>query len=121
MPLSRLLTVHEMSLSQGVVDAIEAAARREGFARVRTVWLEIGRLAPVEQEAMRFCFDVVTRGSCAEGARLEIVATPGRAWCLQCSDTVAIDDPVAACPLCGSYQIQVTGGRDMRVKELEVE
>ncbi|MDU6673245.1 MAG: hydrogenase maturation nickel metallochaperone HypA, partial [Bradyrhizobium sp.] len=25
------------------------------------------------------------------------------------------------CPACGSHQLQVTGGEDMRVKELEVE
>lgn len=110
-----------MSLTQGVLDVIEAAAAREGFTRVRTVWLEIGRLATVEPEAMRFCFDVVMRGSCVEGAKLEIVATPGLAWCLQCNESIVIEDSLAACPQCGSYQIQVTGGRDMRVKELEVE
>lgn len=113
--------MHEMSLSQGVLDVIESAARHEGFARVRTVWLEIGRLATVEPDALRFCFDVVTRGSCAEGAQLEIVTTPGQAWCLMCSDSVAIDEPLGACPKCGSHQVQVTGGSDMRVKELEVE
>lgn len=113
--------MHEMSLSQGVLDVIESAARRDGFARVLTVWLEIGRLATVEPDALRFCFDVVTRGSCAEGARLEIVTTPGRAWCLMCSDSVVMDEPLGACPNCGSHQMQVTAGSDMRIKELEVE
>ncbi len=113
--------MHEMSLSRGIVDLIEDAARRDGFASVRTVWLEIGKLAPVETQSLRFCFDVATRGSCAEGARLEIVATPGRAWCLACSQAITIDEALADCPLCGSGQVQVTGGTDMRVKELEVE
>ena len=110
-----------MSLSEGMLELIQDAARRDGFAHVRTVWLEIGKLATVEPEALRFCFDVVTRGSCAEGARLEIIATPGRAWCMRCSESVAVDDPLGGCPQCGSHQIQVTGGSDMRVKELEVE
>ena len=113
--------MHEMSLSQGIVELIEDAACRDGFASVRTVWLEIGKLAAVEFESLRFCFDVVTRGSCAEGARLEIIATPGRAWCLGCSHSIDIDDSIGNCPLCGSGQVQVTGGTDMRVKELEVE
>jgi hydrogenase nickel incorporation protein HypA/HybF len=113
--------MHEMSLSRGIVDLIEDAARRDGFSTVRTVWLEIGKLASVETQSLRFCFDVATRGSCADGARLEIVSTPGQAWCLACSRPIAIDSALADCPLCGSGQVQVTGGMDMRVKELEVE
>lgn len=110
-----------MSLTQGVLGLIEDAARREGFARVRTVWLEIGRLATVEPQALRFAFDVVMRGSCAEGARLEIEQVPGQAWCLGCDSSVSIEVPVADCPRCGSARLQVTGGDQMRLRELEVE
>ena len=113
--------MHEMALAEGVLQIVEDAARREGFARVRAVWLEIGQLASVEPDAMRFCFDAVTRRSVAEGARLEIVATPGAAWCMKCSQPVALAALGEACPRCGSYQLQVTGGDAMRAKELEVE
>jgi hydrogenase nickel incorporation protein HypA/HybF len=113
--------MHEMSLCQGMLELIEDAARRDGFDRVRTVWLEIGRLASVETEALRFCFDVVTRGSCADGARLEIEHVPGQAWCLACDGSVLIETALADCPRCGSARLQVTGGSEMRVKELEVE
>lgn len=110
-----------MSLTQGVLDIIQSAARRDGFKHVRAVWLEIGKLATVEPQALRFCFDVVARGTCAEGARLEIITTSGQAWCLKCSSAIAVDNPAEGCPTCGSYQLQVTGGDEMRVKELEVE
>ena len=112
--------MHEMSLAEGVLQLIEDAARQQEFSRVTAVRLEIGELAGVEVEAMRFCFDAVTRGSLAEGARLEIVATPGSGWCTQCSATVALNEAFGACPLCGGFQVQVTGGTEMRVSELEV-
>ena len=113
-------TMHEMSLAEGVLQLIEDSARQEEFSKVTTVWLEIGQLAGVEVEAMRFCFDAVTRGSLAEGANLEIIAIPGTAWCMNCSATVTCNEVYGACPQCGTYQIQVTGGTEMRVKELEV-
>jgi len=113
--------MHEMSLAEGVLQLLEDAARREHFTRVSVVWLEIGRLASVEREALAFCFDAVTRGSIAEGARLEFVDTPGSGWCMACAKTVAMEALYAACPDCGSYQVQVTGGTEMRVKELEVD
>jgi hydrogenase nickel incorporation protein HypA/HybF len=113
--------MHEMSLAEGIVQLVEDAARADGCARVKTVWLEIGQLAAVEKEALRFCFDAVTRDSIAEGARLEIVEMPGQGWCMKCACNVPVTALYEPCPTCGSYQIQVTGGSEMRVKELEVE
>jgi hydrogenase nickel incorporation protein HypA/HybF len=112
--------VHEMALAEGIVGVIEDAARAQGFGQVRTVWLEIGRLAAVEPEALRFSFEVVKRGTLADAARLEIVDAPGVAWCMKCSTTVQIGSRGDPCPACGSHQLQVAGGTEMRVKELEV-
>lgn len=113
--------MHEMSLAEGVLQIIEDHAAKEGFSRVKSVWLEIGALSGVEPEAMRFCFDAVTRGSMAEGAALAIIEAPGSGWCMQCGDTVPLPERYSACPRCGGYQLQVSGGTEMRVKELEVE
>lgn len=113
--------MHEMSLAEGVLQLVEDAARREGFGRVTAVWLEIGQLAGVEVEAMKFCFDVVVKDSIAAGARLEIVAVPGSGWCMQCAADVPMAEALAACPQCGSMPLRVTGGTEMRVRELEVE
>jgi hydrogenase nickel incorporation protein HypA/HybF len=112
--------MHEMSLAEGVLQLIEDAAQAQSFSRVTTVWLEIGQLAGVEIEAMKFCFDVVVKDSLAEGAKLEIIATPGSGWCMHCAQTVPLAEVFGECPRCGQYQVQVTGGTEMRVKELEV-
>lgn len=113
--------MHEMSLAEGVLQLIEDAARKDKFSKVTTVWLEIGQLSGVEPEAMAFCFDAVTRDSLAQGARLEIIALAGAGWCMACAQTVAMTEVFGECPQCGGYQLQVTGGTEMRVKELEVD
>jgi len=112
--------MHEMSLAEGVLQLIEDAARQDAFKKVSAVWLEIGQLSGVEPQAMAFCFDAVTRASVADGARLEIIATPGQGWCMACAKTVPMTEVFGECPDCGGYQLQVTGGTEMRVKELEV-
>ena len=112
--------MHEMSLAEGVLQLIEDAARKQEFERVTAVWLEIGQLSGVEVEAMKFCFDAVTRDSIADGARLEIIALPGIGWCMACAKPVPMTEVFGECPQCGGYQLQVTGGTEMRVKELEV-
>ncbi len=113
--------MHEMSLAESVLQIIEDAAREQSFSRVRTVWLEVGQLAGVEADAMRFCFDAVTRDSIAQDAKLEIIETPGQARCLQCSGTVPVRALYDVCPECGSPQLQVSSGKELRIRELEVE
>ena len=113
--------MHEMSIAESVLQIIEDKARADGYARVKAVWLEIGQLAAVEKESLRFCFDVVTRDSVARDARLEIIETAGQGWCTDCARNVPLPALYEPCPNCGSFQIQVTGGDEMRVKELEVE
>ncbi len=113
--------MHEMSICEGIVQILEAQSHAQNYCRVRTVWLEVGALAAVEVEALRFGFDVVTRDTLAQGARLEIIDVPGSAWCMQCADTVPITQRFGSCPRCGSHQIQVTDGEQLRIKELEVE
>ena len=113
--------MHEMSLCESVLQVLENEAKRQHFHKVKTVWLEIGSMSGVEIEAMRFCFDVVVRHTLADGAKLEIIEVPAEAWCLNCAQTVTVQQRYDACPYCGSYQLQVTRGEEMRIKELEVE
>lgn len=113
--------MHEIALCQSVIDSIEEAAKQHAFSRVRRVRLEIGALSHVEPEALRFGFEAVSRYTRADGAHLEIIGVPGMAWCMYCAKTVAITQRYDPCPDCGSYQLRITAGADMRLKELEVD
>lgn len=113
--------MHEMSLCEEVLQVIEAEARAQQFLRVRRVRLEVGALACVEPEAMRFSFDAVTRGTLAQGADLEIIQVAGQAWCLTCACAVAVSQRYEDCPDCGSVLLRLTRGEELRIKNLEVE
>ena len=113
--------MHEMSLCEGILRIIEDQASSQNFNKVKTVWLEVGDLAGVEVEALRFGFDVVMKESVAEGARLEIINVPGEAWCMNCMKNVEVTQRFDACPQCGSYQLQMNRGEELQLKELEVE
>ncbi len=113
--------MHEMSLCEGVLQILQTEAEKQGFQRVKTVWLEIGELASVEIEAMRFSFEVVMKNTLADSAQLNIIHKPGVVWCMQCEKTVIVKQRFDECPSCGGYQLQITGGDEMKIKELEVE
>lgn len=66
--------MHELALATEVVSI--CAARADG-ARVVRVRLEVGKLAAVLPDALRFCFDACANGTAVEGATLDIIETQG--------------------------------------------
>ena len=112
--------MHEMSLAANVLQLVDAAAAREGFARVRRVTLEAGALAGVEVHALRFALAAVAPGTRLDGAEIVIDEPPGQAWCAACAATVAITARTDACPRCGGFGLRPTGGTALRVVDLLV-
>ena len=112
--------MHEMSLCEGIREVVEAQAEAHAAKKVTRVRLEIGRFAGVEKPALEFAFDVVMRGSVAEGATLDMIDLPGTATCFDCARDVEIEDRFAPCPRCGGGRLMPKGGDEMRIKDLEV-
>ena len=113
--------MHEASLAGGVLQLVEDTARRENFTQLRELRLEAGQLSGVDLRALRFALDSLAPGTLLEGARIEIDEPPGQAWCMACSQTVAIAQRGDPCPLCDGYQLQPTGGMELRVVDMLVE
>ncbi len=113
--------MHEMALCEGLLQVLEEQASEQAYRRVRAVWLEVGALAGVDVRALRFAFDVVCRGTLAEGAALHIDQRPAPAWCMQCARQITVNTLLDPCPDCGGGQVQVLGGDQMRITELEVD
>lgn len=112
--------MHEMAIAESVLEIVESTARGNAASRVSTVWVELGALSAVEPQALAFCFDAVARGSVADGAALEIVTLPGEAWCMPCGERVGMTRRTDPCPRCGSHQLQVLRGDEMRVREIAI-
>jgi hydrogenase nickel incorporation protein HypA/HybF len=115
--LREIARVHELSIAEGVVDAIR---ERTGDARVVRIFLEIGKLSCVEPEAVRFCFELCARGTSVEGAALDIEEVPGRARCGGCgAEDVEVDGAIPLCR-CGSADLEVVAGDRMLVRAVEI-
>ena len=108
--------MHELGIAQEVVGIAAEASRG---ARVTRIVLEVGKLAAVLPDALRFCFDMATEGTVAEGAELEIVEIPGLAACRACGGRVRLDRPFGRCG-CGGSDLEWLSGEELRVREMEV-
>jgi hydrogenase nickel incorporation protein HypA/HybF len=112
--------MHELSLLWSVRETLEENARKHKFSKVTQVTLEIGKLACVEPEALRFCFDAVMKDSLAENAELTILEIQGLGICRQCRRQVEMKSLYSPCIHCGSLHVKLTQGMDMKIKDLIV-
>lgn len=107
--------MHELSITQSVVDTV--VERIDGH--VTGVRLEIGRISGILPDAVRFCFELVCAGTRLEGAWLEIIEPEGRARCRACEEDFSSQGAIVLCP-CGSADVDVLAGRELRIVGVEV-
>ena len=113
--------MHELSIAQSIVDIVlQHLPKGEGVS-VRSVRLRLGAMAGVVPDSLEFCFGAITEGTPLEGAALEIEHIPLTAHCDDCGRNGDIEPTLFACSSCGSTSLTVLSGREMQVRDIEVE
>jgi hydrogenase nickel incorporation protein HypA/HybF len=108
--------MHELAVAESIVGAVN---EKLGDTAVRRVLVEVGRLSGVVPDALQFCWELATTGTGLDGAELEIVRSPGRGRCRACRSEFDTDDFITLCE-CGSADVDVLGGQELRIREVEV-
>jgi hydrogenase nickel incorporation protein HypA/HybF len=110
--------MHEMSIAMAVVEQVEQATA-PGAGRVESVHLEVGQLAGVVADSLRFCFDLVCAGTALEGADLVTDTVPARARCTDCSTGWEVGSPPdLCCPDCDGSRTELLSGRELRIRSV---
>jgi hydrogenase nickel incorporation protein HypA/HybF len=109
--------MHELSISQAILDT---AMRHAGDRRVVLVSVTVGALRQVVPESLTFNFQIISRGTVCEGARLEPRFRPARLRCV-CGKEWELEEPSFRCPRCGGGQVSVLDGDQLSVDCIEVE
>jgi hydrogenase nickel incorporation protein HypA/HybF len=114
--------MHELSLTQSLIDIVEDYARREGFNRVNVLKLSFGRLAGIDAGALEFTFEIQSKGTKAEGARLEFDILPAVLYCKTCNEGSPSEDFFSLCPICGGGEVILAGGtEELKLVEMDVD
>ena len=114
--------MHEMSIAENIVDiVVETARLAETGGRVEVIDLRIGKLRAVMPANLEFCFDVISRGTILEGARLRIDEIPVKAVCENCGEVSEMEYPVFRCAHCDSTRLDLVSGKELEISSFEVE
>lgn len=112
--------MHELSLCRSLFDIINEHVAGKPFKCVKKVTLEVGQLVAIDESTLRFGFDIIAKGTLAEGAVLDIITIEGQAICNACQQCVKLENYYDACQNCGQFSLTVTQGEELRIQSMEV-
>jgi len=110
--------MHELSLAEAIVTVVERHARGR---RVTRVEVAVGHLRQVVPPALAFAFELVAKGTVAEGAELALTEVPAAGRCRSCGAGSELAAFPFTCRACGAWDVEVTAGEELRVESLDVE
>jgi hydrogenase nickel incorporation protein HypA/HybF len=111
--------MHELAITQEIVDSVVQRVAERGGHRVTRLVLEIGKLSAVLPSAVEFCFELCAEDTPLAGASLVILQPPGVARCATCGQKLELEQPYGLCG-CGSSELQFISGDELRIREMEM-
>ena len=114
--------MHEMGIAQQLVKiALDSIPKDLKNPKVGIINLKIGKLASVVEHSLTFCFEIITKDTPLENARLEIDSVPVRARCKSCDGLWEVTGPSFQCPFCKEGDVEMISGREIEIISLEIE
>jgi hydrogenase nickel incorporation protein HypA/HybF len=108
--------VHELGIAESIVETV---SQRLPGSKVTLVQLEIGALSGVVPDSVEFSFGLAAEGTPLEGAQLKITERAAECRCRDCGSEFQPDNPVLLCG-CGSANVEVLAGQDLRIVSVQV-
>ena len=113
--------MHELSITEHILQYSLEEAERRGAGRIRTIRLVLGPFSGIVPDCIQMFLDLLAEGTIAEGAKIEAEILPLKIRCRDCGRESEITRRHIACPVCGSLRLQVLSGKEFYIDSLEVD
>jgi len=113
--------MHELSVTESIMEIASRHGKQAGASRVTQIYIVIGRLSSIVDDSVQFYWDIISKDSICEGAKLHFDRIPARLLCLDCGKEYVLDTDLSPCPKCESPRVKVLTGEEFRLDSIEIE
>jgi len=118
-------------MMERILKVVLVEARKHSAERVLEVGLMVGELTLLNPDQLHFAFEVLSKGTLAENAQLNIEEVPIRVRCSRCGyegsipykgpeDHLGYRAAFLKCAVCGCRDLMVISGRECMIKDLKL-
>ena len=113
--------MHELAVTENILHIAIDHAQKAGATRVATLRLVIGDLSSIIDESVQFYWDIISKDTICEGARLDFRRVPAQLRCHDCRQPYTLaNGELTACPRCGGFRVSVAAGEEFRLDSIDV-
>ncbi len=113
--------MHELSITQNILDLALEKAHEVKAKEIKKVNLVIGEMTGIVGDCVQFYFDFLGKGTAAEKATLSINIVPIKVKCRNCAQSFQPGDSEWTCPRCQGASAEIVAGKELFVESIEVE
>jgi hydrogenase nickel incorporation protein HypA/HybF len=112
--------MHEIGIMESTLEIAIDNAIKQNARCINKLTMRIGKLSGIVPEALEFAFEVVTAGTIAENATLEMELIAVICYCDCCQQEFQPDDWFFQCPTCDQFSNQIIQGKEIELLSLEI-
>lgn len=113
--------MHELGIAASLLERVESHVERLGATRVAAINLVVGERAGIVDDSLRFSFELLTAGTAAEGAQINVRWVPMRFHCGECDQEYSPAGADFRCPTCQANGNLTDDGTALVIESLEIE
>ena len=113
--------MHEYAVTENIINTAICEAEKAGARRITEIRLTIGDLSSIVDESVQMYFDIISKDTAAEGARLIFRRLPAKFVCSCCGREYNKPADGFDCPVCGSPGRLTGAGREFYIESMEVD
>jgi hydrogenase nickel incorporation protein HypA/HybF len=113
--------MHELSVTESILKIALRHAGQSQAVKITDLYLVIGQLSSIVDDSVQFYWEIITKGTLAEGSRLHFTRIPTQLSCLDCGLRYSPQDEDLACPTCDSIRVKIIAGEEFQLESIEIE
>jgi hydrogenase nickel incorporation protein HypA/HybF len=120
-PLAYEPLMHEQSIVASILNLAIENAKKADARKIVSINLVVGDYTGVVEDAVSFYFGFLSKNTIAAGAKINYTHIAGQLRCRDCDILFPLQKRNYQCPKCEGKRVEIVGGRELYIENMEVE